>query len=178
MSYVIDADVLDRDDAAAICAAVFDLVRSDLRSMGIDVYSDYRDDEMPEPVLAAQARLNALIRRRHTKRSAPDISLSLTPDDPEWADAELYAPWSICVSGYATPHASTEWLVDLDDCGMSVVVALTHEDAAVLRDRVAHLAPLVPLADVHRRRREHRRQARATRRTARRTTLKRLLHLP
>lgn len=169
---MIDADVRDRDDAAAICAAVFDLIRPDVDRMGIDVYSDYRDDEMPPEVLAAQRRLTESIRRRHTKRA--DISLVVTPDEAEWADAEVYAPWSIDVVVYGRPSVM---LACLHDCASSVVVELTEVDAAVLRDRVAHLAPLVLLADVHRRRREDRRRARAARRTERRAALQRLLHL-
>lgn len=177
VAYAIDADVRDRDDAAAVCAAIFDLVRPDLRSMGIDVCSDYRDDEMPEPVLAAQARLNALARRRHTKRSDPGISLSLTPDDAEWADAELFAPWSIYVSGHVTPHPSSKSIVDLHDCAMSIVVELTDDAAAVLREQVAHIAPLVLLADIHRRRREARERAREARRAERRAKLRRALRI-
>jgi len=177
VAYTIDAHVRDRDDAATVSAAIFDLVRPDLRCVSIDVCSDYRDDQMPEPVLAAQARLTALIRRRHPKRSDPGISLSLTPDDPEWADAELYAPWSIYVSGYVTPNASRESIVGLHDCASSIVVELTDADAAMLRERVAHIAPLVPLAEVHRRRREKRERARAARRDERHARLRRLLHI-
>lgn len=160
--YAIDKHVTDRGEAAAICAAVLDVLRPLLGTAEVDVYSDYRE-QMPEPVKEAERRLTAAGVRRPKPPPDDRMGVVVSVGDPEWPDIETYASWSIDVD---IKGADGEWLADFCDSGYSVVVALDSGSAEALRARIDSIAPVLLLSEIHLRRRRERKERR--RRTLRR----------
>lgn len=154
--HAIDKHVTDRGEAAAICAAVLDVLRPRLGSAQVDVYSDYAD-QMPEPVKESERRLAAAGARRPKPPPDDRMGAVVSVDDPEWQDVEMYAPWSIDVE---VKNADGEWLADFCDSGYSVVVALDPGSADVLRARIDSIAPVLLLSEIRLRRRHERKERR------------------
>jgi hypothetical protein len=63
VTYVVDKDVTDRAEAAAVCDAVLDAVKSRLVFATVDAYSDY-DDEMTPAAREAQRNSSPWARNR------------------------------------------------------------------------------------------------------------------
>lgn len=93
--YVVDKDILDRDEAAFVSAVVLDVLGEDAAGAWVDAYSDF-DDEMPEAVKAVQVALMELGARQH--RRDPGMGIELDLSNPVHARLlERFAPWSINV---------------------------------------------------------------------------------
>jgi hypothetical protein len=148
--YVVDADLVDRDDATFACELVLEMLRPRLQLVVIDADSDFRDD-LPDQVAAAQQRLRAL----GAPRGAGEIGMTgetgmtgmtgmtveLDPsDDQHWADLRTYAAWSINVDLWAEPYVTQ--LGSLDDCGHAISAVLTHDQARVLATELADIGPV------------------------------------
>jgi hypothetical protein len=165
--YAIDRHVTDRGEAAAICAAVLEVLRPLLGTAQVDVYSDY-SEQMPEPVKDAERRLTAAGGRRLKPPPDDRMGLVVSVGDPEWQDIETYASWSINVE---IKGAEGEWLADFCDSGYSVVAALDTGEAEALRARIDSIAPVLPLSEINLRRRREKKEQR-------RRTLRRRFRLP
>ncbi len=76
-------------------------------------------------------------------------------DADNWAIVRRYAAWSIHVELYGEGTAP---LAELHDCGYSVTADLTPAEATTLGSRLAGVSGLIPLQQLHERRRQERRQ--------------------
>src|SRR5215212_9538239 len=95
VTYVVDKDIVHRDQAITACTAVLALLGPRLRSASVDAYTDYRD-QLPAQAATAERWLLDLGRARGY--GDPGMGVELHLSDPEqWAILRSYAPWSICV---------------------------------------------------------------------------------
>ncbi|WP_298457643.1 hypothetical protein [uncultured Cellulomonas sp.] len=157
--YAIDKAVTDRAEAEAVCAAVMEVLRPVIRSAQIDVFTDH-PEHMQEDVRRAEAQLVAEAERRKKRGSDGRLGLVVSTGDLEWSAVESYAGWSINVD---LTGADGEDLATFHDCGYSVVAELTDDEAVVLRARLAAIAPVNLLSDIHGRGRTEKRTARRSR---------------
>ncbi|MBO1753190.1 hypothetical protein J4G33_15390 [Actinotalea sp. BY-33] len=157
--YAIDKAVTDRAEAEAVCAAVIDVLRPVIRSARIDVFTD-SPEKMPDDVRRAEAHLAAAGRDRKRRGSDGRMGLVVRRGDPEWSAVESYAAWSINAE---LTGADDQDLATFHDCGYSVVAALTDDEVAALRLRLAPIAPVNLLSDIHDRRRSEKRAVRHSR---------------
>lgn len=159
--YAVDKDIVDRDEAALVCAVVLDILGDDLAKAQVDAYSDY-GDEMPDEIKTIQAALGAIGAEQH--RRDPGMGVELDLSDPDHARLlQSFAPWSINVD-LLGPGA-----VDMGafhDCGMWVHFRATVDQAAEATQRLKNVAPVVTLTARRDARREERRSQRASRRAA------------
>jgi hypothetical protein len=155
VTYVVDKDVTDRAEAAAVCDAVLDAVKSRLVFATVDAYSDY-DDEMTPAAREAQRKLFAMGKEQGLRDPGMGVNLDLR-DPTAWAVLRAFAPWSINVDLW---DAASNNFATFHDCGYSVVVDLSDEDASAIRSRLSPIAPVLPLGVVHARRRGERRASR------------------
>jgi hypothetical protein len=145
--YVVDADLVDRDDATLACELVLEMLRPLLQLVVIDADSDFRDD-LPDQVAAAQQRLRAVGAPRAAGKTGntgltgmTGMTVELDPsDDQHWADLRTYAAWSINVDLWAEPYVTQ--LGSLDDCGHAISAVLTHDQARVLATELADIGPV------------------------------------
>lgn len=165
--YAIDRHITDRGEAAAICAAVLDVLRPILGTAQVDVFSDY-SAQMPEPVKKAERRLAAAGGRRLPSPPDDRMGLVVSVGDPKWPDIETYASWSIDVE---IKGADGEWLADFCDSGYSVVAALDTGEVEALRARIDLIASVLLLSEINLRRRREKKEQR-------RRTLRRWFRLP
>lgn len=157
--FVIDKAVTDRAEAVAVCAAVIEVLRPVIRSAKIDVFTDF-PEQMPEDVRRAEAQLVAIAEGRKKRGSDGRMGLVVTTGDPGWSAVESYAAWSINAD---LTGADEEDLATFHDCGHSVVAALRDDEVAALRARLAPIASVHLLSDIHDRRRSEKRAARRSR---------------
>jgi hypothetical protein len=155
VTYVVDKDVTDRAEAATVCDAVLDAVNSRLASATVDAYSDY-DDKLTPAAREAQHTLFAMGKEQGLRDPGMGVNLDLG-DPTAWAVLRAFAPWSINVDLW---DAESNNFATFHDCGYSVVVDLSDEDASAIRSRLSPIAPVLPLSVVHARRRAERRAAR------------------
>jgi len=169
--FAVDKDVVDRAEATVVCSAVLDLLRPRLDRVVIDAYSDYRDAQ-PDDVAEAERWL--LAKGALNRPGDPGWAIELDPADAEhWANLRRYAPWSINVNLCADPDPRP--IATLHDCGYSVTAYLTPNEAANLAEAVVVVAPVLPLALLHARRRAQKAELRAVRRAKRRLRFANLL---
>lgn len=169
-TFVLDKDITARAEAGRVCEAVLDLLRPHLRTVSVDAYSDYQD-QMPPEVVTVEATLKELGRRRG--RGDPGMGVELDPVlDDHWVLLRAYAAWSINVDLLGEDGRD---LGCFHDCAYSVVAELTTTEAQKLSAELRDIAPVVPLAAVHARRRAARDEARSARRDRRRAMISRLL---
>ena len=151
--YAVDRELISREDAEAVCAAVVDVLRPVLRLARVDAVSDHTG-LMPPSVASGEAALRALGRQQRPRDRDPVMAVEVTLVDPEWAAFERYAPWSINVDLLAEGE---QQVASLHDCGGSMTAALTDAEAVLLRELLLPRAPLTPLVEVHERRRQEKR---------------------
>lgn len=127
-------------DVAAVCKAVYDAVGHRAAVAFVDAYSDHRH-QMPPDVVAAEAWLRD--RGAAQGHDDPGIGVEISPDDEiGWAIAQAYTPWSIAVEVFDADRRS---VAAFDDCGMSVVVSLTDDEASELRSVLPRGHEIEPL---------------------------------
>ena len=172
--YAVNKDILDRDEAALVCAVVLDVLRGDLSTVCIDAYSDY-DRDMPQEIKAVQATLKEIGFVQHGRDPGMGIDLDLT--DPEHARLlDLFAPWSINVD-LLGPHRLD--MGCFHDCALWVHFRASPEQAVEIAARLRAVGPVVSSSVLDESRREERHAQWAARRTALRAQLRRLAgHLP
>jgi len=163
--FAVDKHVVDRAEATVVCSAVLDLLQPRLDRVVVDAYSDFSDAQ-PDDVAEAERWL--LARGALRRPGDPGWAIELDPADAEhWAKLRLYAPWSINVDLHA--ESDPRPIATLHDCGYSVTAYLTQNEAAKLAEAVAVVAPVLPLALLHARRRTEKSDSRAARRAKRRS---------
>jgi hypothetical protein len=136
--YVVDADLVDRDDATLACELVLEMLRPRLQLVVIDPDSDFRDD-LPDQVALARQRLRAVGGLRGPGDAPAAIELD-PADDEHWADLRTYAAWSVNVDLWAEPYVTQ--LGSLDDCGHAISAVLTPEQAHALAAELADIGPV------------------------------------
>ena len=162
--YAVDKDILDRDEAALVCAVVLDVLRADLTQVCLDAYSDY-DSEMPEEIKAVQATLKEIGFAQHGRDPGMGINLDLS--DPAHARLlDLFAPWSINVDLLGPQRLD---MGALHDCAMWVHFRASPEQAAQIGNRLITVGPVVSASVLDEQRRQERRAKWAGRRAAVRT---------
>ena len=163
VDHVVDKDVVDRDEAALVCAAALRVMGPRITQVHIDAFTDF-ESELPDEARLVQDELRAHWAEHGPRRAGEGMAVELDPRVPQqlrWV--QVYAPWSIHVQLIGD---DTWDLGSFHDCGHSVVLALTAGEAEELGRALADVAPVVPLASVHARRR-HTRRARWRARLAR-----------
>lgn len=157
LTYTVEKRIDDRDEAAVVCAAVFEVLGPALGWAVVDAYSDYRD-HLPAEVDKAQHSLRELGARQHGGDAG--MGVQIWRGSPEWDLVAAYAPWSIHVELRAK---NGRCLATLHDCGFAVTAELTADEAATLRQRVSEVSRLVLLSEFRERQREERVAARRRR---------------
>lgn len=172
--YSVDKDILDRDEAAFVCAVVLDVLRANLTHVCLDALSDY-DTEMPDEIKAVQASLTEIGAAQHGRDPGMGIDLDLA--DPAHARLlDLFAPWSINVDLLGPQQRN---MGTFHDCAMWVHFRATPEQAAEIGARVTSVGPVVSRTVLDERRRQQGRARWAGRRNALRERARRLAgHAP
>jgi hypothetical protein len=134
--------VVEHDDAASACEAVFDVLGGAVVAARVDAYSDYAD-QMPADIRAAELWL----RDRGLRGAAADPAAGIMverADETGWAIVRAYALWSsrvVLCDGVGVSIAV------LEDAGNAITVELPDGLAAVLAARLAPQHGLALLAD-------------------------------
>lgn len=153
-SYVFDKDLVDRDEAALVCAVILDVLRADLKAAHVDAYSDY-ESEMPDRVRVAEAALRELGATQHPRDPSMGIELDLI-DATHASLLDIYAPWSINVDlfGLGHKHVGT-----FHDCATSIHFRAHPQQAVEIGGRLTPVGALISQT-VHDERRRRERWAR------------------
>ncbi|HEV2809477.1 MAG TPA: hypothetical protein VGV93_03655 [Acidimicrobiales bacterium] len=140
-TYAVGKRITDRTEAQAACRAVLDVLRPVVARAVIDAYSDDRA-EMPPEIAAVEAKLRDMGRQQH--HGDPGMGIEVALDEDGWHLVRRYAPWSIHVE---LSDDSGRKLGTFHDCGYSIGVELTEDEAAALRARLAGIAPVAPISE-------------------------------
>lgn len=89
--YVIDNEIVDRDEAGSVCAAVLEVLGPRIHHVTIDGYSDY-DAVMPAEVQGARVELHKIGQRQHGRDPGMGVRLGMNDLD-ERRLLELY--WAV-----------------------------------------------------------------------------------
>ncbi len=133
--------ITDRTEAQAACRAVLDVLRPVVARAVIDAYSDDRA-EMPPDVVSVEARLRDM--GRQSGHGDPGMGVEVALDEDGWQLVRTYASWSIHVELRDDIGGD---LGTFHDCGYSIGVELTEDEAAALRARLAGIAPVAPISE-------------------------------
>jgi hypothetical protein len=140
--WVVDRDIVERDEARQVCSALLHIVRPAAVRVDIDAITDY-PDLLSDVARDAQERLREM-GRQHSSRGDPNMAVESDPQRPDhWDLIQVYAPWSIHVTVWAAPNLGRHPLATLHDCGSSITGYLTDGQAAEFARRVGAIRPVV-----------------------------------